>query len=113
MIYQEFNLVPDLSVVDNLLLGHEPADRDGPGLLNAAYVAEVCGQDWGFYTTLTDNLAKTQALLDGILPDADQREVVGDRTGKLLGRTLNALAALVDLALQLGHTALAGAVRPD
>ena len=27
MIYQEFNLVPDLSVVDNLLLGHEPVAR--------------------------------------------------------------------------------------
>jgi ribose transport system ATP-binding protein len=27
MIYQEFNLVPDLSVVDNLLLGHEPLSR--------------------------------------------------------------------------------------
>jgi ribose transport system ATP-binding protein len=27
MIYQEFNLVPDLSVVDNLLLGHEPLTR--------------------------------------------------------------------------------------
>jgi ribose transport system ATP-binding protein len=27
MIYQEFNLVPDLSVVDNLLLGHEPTSR--------------------------------------------------------------------------------------
>jgi ribose transport system ATP-binding protein len=27
MIYQEFNLVPDLSVVENLLLGHEPLQR--------------------------------------------------------------------------------------
>jgi hypothetical protein len=67
-----------------LLLGHELADRDGPGLLNVVYIAEVCGQDWGFYTTLTDNLGKTEALLDGILPDAGQRQVVADRVGKLL-----------------------------
>jgi hypothetical protein len=67
-----------------LLLGHELADRDGPGMLNVAYVAEVCGQDWGFYTTVSDNLAKTQALLDGILPDAEQRRVVADRATKLL-----------------------------
>ena len=67
-----------------LLLGHEPADRDGPGLLNVSYVADVCGQDWGFYTTVNDNLAKTQALLDGILPDADQRRVVTERVAKLL-----------------------------
>jgi hypothetical protein len=67
-----------------LLLGHELADHDGPGLLNGTYVAEVCGQDWGFYTTLTDNLSKTEALLDGILPDADQRQLVAERAGKLL-----------------------------
>jgi hypothetical protein len=67
-----------------LLLGHELADHDGPGLLNIAYVAEVCGEDWGFYTTLTDNLGKTQALLGDILPDADQRQVVADRAGRLL-----------------------------
>ena len=44
MIYQEFNLVPDLSVVDNLMLGHEPVSR---GLLDGhaatARAAEVLG----------------------------------------------------------------------
>jgi hypothetical protein len=67
-----------------LLLGHELADHDGPGLLNSVYVAEVCGDDWGFYTTLADNLAKTHALLDDLLPDVDQRQVVVDRVGRLL-----------------------------
>jgi hypothetical protein len=67
-----------------LLLGHELTDHDGPGSLNVAYVTEVCGQDWGFYTTVTDNLGKTQGLLDGILPDADQRRVVAERVAKLL-----------------------------
>jgi len=45
MIYQEFNLVPDLSVVDNLMLGHEPVSR---GLLDGhaatARAAEVLGE---------------------------------------------------------------------
>jgi ribose transport system ATP-binding protein len=45
MIYQEFNLVPDLSVVDNLLLGHEPVRR---GLLDrksaVARATEVLGE---------------------------------------------------------------------
>jgi ribose transport system ATP-binding protein len=41
MIYQEFNLVPDLSVVDNLLLGHEPTSR---GFLDRkAALAEATG----------------------------------------------------------------------
>jgi hypothetical protein len=67
-----------------LLLGHELADSDGPGRLNARYVSEVCGDDWGFYTTVTDNLTKTQQLLEGILPGAEQRNVVIDRAGALL-----------------------------
>ena len=45
MIYQEFNLVPDLSVVDNLLLGHEPVRR---GLLDrksaVARATEILGE---------------------------------------------------------------------
>jgi hypothetical protein len=67
-----------------LLLGHDLADRDGPGLLNVAYVADVCGNDWGFYTTVTDNLAKTLALLDAILPDAPERELVAGRANTVL-----------------------------
>lgn len=69
-----------------LLLGHELAERDGPGLLNVTYVTEVCGQEWGFYTTLTDNLEKTRALLEGILPDAEERELVAQRATGLLAQ---------------------------
>jgi hypothetical protein len=67
-----------------LLLGHEPSDRDGPGLVNTSYIAEVCGEDWGFYTTLTDNLEKTRGLLAGILPDAEHRQLVDGRASTLL-----------------------------
>jgi hypothetical protein len=69
-----------------LLLDHEPADHDGPGVLNAAYVADVCADDWGLYTTLTDNLAKVQTLLPSILPDPGQRELVAGRVAALLAR---------------------------
>ena len=69
-----------------LLLDHELTDRDGPGALNVAYVADVCAQDWGFYTTLTDNLTKTQTLLEGILSDPEQRQIVDTRAGALLAR---------------------------
>jgi hypothetical protein len=69
-----------------LLLDHELGDYDGPGMLNAAYVTDVCAQDWGFYTTLTDNLAKTEALLEGILPDPEQHAVVAERAASLLAQ---------------------------
>jgi hypothetical protein len=67
-----------------LLLGHELAGGDGAGRLNAAYVATVCGDDWGFYTTVTDNLSKTQALLPEILPADGQRELVAERVAQLI-----------------------------
>jgi hypothetical protein len=66
-----------------LLLGHEVSDRDGPGLLNAGYVAEVCADDWGFYTTFTDNLEKTRQLLDGILTDPAPRTTVAERAAAI------------------------------
>ena len=73
----------DAADTSMLLLGHELGSADGPGVLNVGYVTEVCGQDWGFYTTVTDNLEKTQSLLDGILADAGEREVVAGRVGEL------------------------------
>jgi ribose transport system ATP-binding protein len=46
MIYQEFNLVPDLRVIDNILLGHEPVrggmlDRRGALARATAVLAEI------------------------------------------------------------------------
>jgi hypothetical protein len=67
-----------------LLLGHELAESDGPGQLNADYIANIVGQDWGFYTTVTDNLGKTHALLEEILSESEQRDVVAKRAMVLL-----------------------------
>jgi hypothetical protein len=69
-----------------LLLGHEVSDQDGPGRLNVGYVAEVCGDDWGFYTTVTDNLEKTRQLLDGILADPAPRTLVDERVAAIADR---------------------------
>jgi ribose transport system ATP-binding protein len=41
MIYQEFNLVPDLGVIENILLGHEP--ERGPFLDRAAAAKRAAG----------------------------------------------------------------------
>jgi hypothetical protein len=43
----------------------------------------VCADDWGFYTTVTDNLSKTEALLPEILPANGQRELVAERVAQL------------------------------
>jgi hypothetical protein len=68
-----------------LLLDHEPSGEDGSGRLNVAQVASVCGEDWGLYTTVTDNLVKTEQLLGEILPDDDgARARVAQRITQML-----------------------------
>jgi len=51
----------DLSDAAMLLWDHEPVRDpgagDGPDVLNLTRLARVCGEDWGLFTTVTDNLA--------------------------------------------------------
>jgi hypothetical protein len=67
-----------------LLLDHQPGEGDGPGVLNVAYVAELCARNWGLYTTVTDNLASTRSLLDEIVPDPERRQLIAGRIDSLL-----------------------------
>ena len=74
----------DAADTSMLLADHELADHDGAGVLNLSYVAELCSSDWGLYTTVTDNLAKTLSLLDGILPEGTPRRQVQERAQRLV-----------------------------
>jgi hypothetical protein len=65
----------DLTDAAMLLLSHALGEQDGPGQLNAAYVAEVCAADWGLFTTVGDNLAALEDLSPE-LPLADQETAV-------------------------------------
>lgn len=52
-----------------LLVSHRLGEGDGEETISRARVVEVLAQDWGFYTTATDNLAKLPALIR----DVDER----------------------------------------
>lgn len=52
----------DLTDAAMLLLDHEPGAEGGPGRLELPRLCEVCGADWGLYTTFTDNLAELDRL---------------------------------------------------
>jgi len=74
----------DASDTAMLLADHELAQTDGPGLLNARYVSELCADSWGLYTTVTDNLETTRSLLGELLPSEQDRTEVERRTQTLL-----------------------------
>jgi hypothetical protein len=60
----------DISDTILLLATHEVGSSDGPGSLNATYVAEVASRDWGLFTSLSDNLDKVSELVGEIVAEA-------------------------------------------
>ncbi len=74
-------------VRDTVLLfhGHEVADHDEDAV-NGARIAELCGNDWGLWRTITGNLSKSLEMVhDYPLPDADL-DRVSQRIQELLRR---------------------------
>jgi hypothetical protein len=72
----------DLSDAAMLLWDHEPVSGasagDGPGLLNLTRLTGVCGEDWGLFTTVTDNLAACADHLPGLgIGPADGARIAG------------------------------------
>lgn len=76
----------DLSDTAMLLLDHSLAADDGPRRLNGAYLDAMCGEDWGLFTTVTDNLDKLDGVLSGLGLPADAVERVGGRARELRER---------------------------
>jgi hypothetical protein len=73
----------DLSDAAMLLWDHELASRDGERRLNATYLESVCVDDWGLYTTVTDNLARLHDLLGELVADAEAVARVDTRAADL------------------------------
>jgi hypothetical protein len=75
----------DLSDAAMLLWDHEPVSGasadDGPCLLNLARLAGVCGDDWGLFTTVTDNLAACADHLADLSIGASDATRIADRIG--------------------------------
>jgi hypothetical protein len=75
----------DLSDAAMLLWDHEPVSSagagDGPGLLNLSRLAQVCGEDWGLFTTVTDNLAACADHLAELSIGATDAARIGGRIG--------------------------------
>jgi hypothetical protein len=67
-----------------LLLGHELGDSDSTVRLNATHVVAVCAQNWGLYTTVTDNLGKIDELLPSIVTEPTTQAIAHDRIRELL-----------------------------
>ena len=72
----------DLTDATSLLLWHEIAEERSGDVIGIDRLIDVTSRDWGWFTTLTDNLAKVEHALDGLLASADAA-VVSARTARI------------------------------
>lgn len=75
----------DLKDIAALLLDHEVAKGEQDNAVDVAYLASMGAGDWGIYTTLTDNLAKTRAYVADLPLPADAAEKIVGRIDGIRG----------------------------
>jgi DNA-binding CsgD family transcriptional regulator len=73
-----------------LLHDHEIADKDSHEVINGAFLAKMCGDDWGIYKTFTIILGNILSSLDGFELSPSDREQVKKRIEDLQSRIENA-----------------------
>lgn len=73
-----------------LLLQHAPAPEDGPSSLSSAYIARLCASDWGWYTTLHDNLEHVRTRAAEVIASPDAATQVQSHVDALLAALENA-----------------------
>lgn len=66
-----------------LILQHEPVVGHGAGI-SVDYIAGVCAADWGWYTSITDNLTATNRHASTVLADPADVETVAGRIAAVL-----------------------------
>jgi hypothetical protein len=71
----------DVTDAAALLSTHRLDDHDGEGSINLERILEVLTNDWGFYTTATDNLAKVAGVVSEMEPELGRQ--VAETTGQI------------------------------
>lgn len=69
----------DIKDIYALIEDHEIGETDDQEGINSRRIARLCGDDWGWYKTVTMNIEKVVALADDYL-EGEERELV---TGRL------------------------------
>jgi len=73
----------DLSDAAMLLWDHDLAAGDGAHRINARYLATLCAEDWGLYTTVVDNVVRLRELLGELVADTEAAARIDRRAAGL------------------------------
>lgn len=74
----------DMQDILAILLDHEVGSIEQPDRIDASYFGRLTADDWGLYTTLSDNLLRTREFAPSVLDEVDQNLVI-QRIDALLG----------------------------
>ncbi len=70
-----------------LIQDHEFGGGDDREEIDIRFISGICGNDWGWYRTLTLNIDKVQALAEDYLEEGETREKIVSRL-RYLGQTI-------------------------
>ena len=75
----------DIKDLVTILLDRDVGQSDKPDIINGAYLAELCADDWGMYKTFTLVIDKTLAVVDTFEITPSQKETVKARLKRIVG----------------------------
>ena len=69
----------DLKDIVSMFLDHDVGSEDAPEVINGAYLAKLCSDDWGIYKTFVTNLDRILGMLNDFGLEDGEKKIVGDR----------------------------------
>lgn len=73
----------DLKDMLSMFVDHDLGEDDSPGIINGAYIAKLCSDDWGVYKTFLSNIAKLLGSVEHYGLDEEQAKLVTGRVSRL------------------------------
>jgi hypothetical protein len=73
----------DVKDIYALLQEHEVAVGDDPEIINMEIILQLCGNDWGWYKTVTLNINKILSLVDDFFETDQKRDLVVNRLNNM------------------------------
>ncbi len=73
----------DLKDIVSMFSDHDVSNGDVPEAVNGAYLAKLCGGEWGLYKTLTMNLDKVLKVVNEFELSDPEKALVTERVNKL------------------------------
>jgi hypothetical protein len=87
--------INEKDVADTLVIvrDHEAAPSSDPEVIDVRRLADVCGADWGWFTTVNDNLPRLEQASEALLDPREQQDV-GARVELIRGAIASAKKSL-------------------